>query len=157
LEPNLVVVSSCFFEIDSYRLAQQIRAHTDPTISGVALLATGIPQDAVQIRRFFRAGVDDVLPKPIETGRLLHCWRRLVTGAWRPAPITALVNEHEAVREAALSWLLDIRPPGLVVGLRSVLWQPAGRDISRAVLQRLGTPDARAVLSEDKSAVWSGL
>jgi DNA-binding response OmpR family regulator len=151
LEPNALVASGSLLSIHRYDLAQRVRANTEARIRATPILFMEAHFKATEVMAGFNSGTDDYLCKPLANERaLLKALRRVVVSCRRPQPLTALLNEDEDVHEVAAQYLLDTKPNGIEVSLGDLLWQadPQIRARARAVLNRLGTVQAAAILSE---------
>jgi DNA-binding response OmpR family regulator len=151
LEPNAVIATGSLLSINRYDLAQRIRKNTNERVRTVPILFMEAHFRATEVMAGFNSGTDDYLCKPLANERaLLKALRRVVISCRRPEPLTALLNEDEDVHEVAAQYLLDTRPIGIEIGLRDLLWhaEPQVRARARAVLNRLGTAQAAAILSE---------
>jgi CheY-like chemotaxis protein len=151
LEPNALIASGSLLSINRYDLAQHVRANTDARIRSMPILFMEAHFRATEVMAGFNSGTDDYLCKPLANERaLLKALRRVIASRRSPEPLTALLNEDEDVHEVAAQYLLDTRPAGIEIGLGDLLWHadPQVRARARAVLNRLGTAQAAAVLSE---------
>jgi DNA-binding response OmpR family regulator len=151
LAPNLLIGSGSLRTINRYELAQRVRTFEDDLVRFIPILFMEPHFRAREVLAGFNSGIDDYLCKPLANERaLLKALRRVIVSCRRPEPITALINEDEDVHQVAVQFLLDARPAGVERGLRDLLWQadPQIRERARAVLNRLGTAEAAAILSE---------
>lgn len=152
-EPNLLVVSFRLPGVDGLGLVRRVRTDPNELVRHVPILVMTARHHPHDMMMAFDCGADDYLKKPFNNVQtMLRCWRRIISGCRRPSPLTALLSEDAAIQQAALSYLLDSQPPGLVVGLGDLLWQPdhTVRAAVRWALQRLGTDEAAALLEQDR-------
>jgi CheY-like chemotaxis protein len=154
LEPDLLVVNRRLSGADGLALVHQVRACRDRAIAQMRLLVMDSYHGEDEILDAFQSGADDYLEMPCTIRTLLRCWRRVIAGVRRPAPLTALLNEEEAIRQVALTCLLNERPEGLVRGLEELLSypDPEVRAMVEWALERLGTAEALAVLKSIQAA-----
>ncbi len=158
LEPNLLVVGLRPPALDGLDLVRRLRCDRDRLVQGIPVIVMDVHYGVQSILSAFQSGADDYLEMPYEVPVLLRAWRRAVARLRRPAPLTALLNEDDLVRRAALAHLLASRPDRLEEALGELLWQPIPevRAAVRWALQRIGTGQALAILEREAQSSWGG-
>lgn len=148
LRPDLVVVNIRLAGVDGLRVIQAIRHDADDGLRCSPILVMDVQRRQQVILAAFEAGADDYLELPYDVPVLLRCWRRVTGAVRRPSPLTALQNEDVMIQQIALSFLLEMRPDGLVDGLIDLLAfpDPTIQIAVRWALRRLGSDEALAAL-----------
>lgn len=150
LVPDLLVVGIRLINLDGLSLIRHLRASPDPLVKALPVLVMNVVHRADALWQAFESGADDYLEMPYEITGLLAAWRRVCGGRRQPAPLTALFNGQESIREVAADYLIKTHPAGLETALGEMLWQPDPevRRTVRALLARLGTAEAREMLTQ---------
>lgn len=153
LEPNLIVVKKRLLGLNGLEMILQVRKDPNKLISRLPILVMDVHHHRQDVLTAFEFGADDYLMMPYDVSIMLSCWSRVTAGFRRPAPLTALLNQNEIVRWAALSYLLEHRSEGMVTGLIDLLYQP-DPSIRSAVcwaLRTIGTREALSALERSRS------
>jgi CheY-like chemotaxis protein len=155
LKPDLLVTNRRLKGIDGLDLLRHLRAEPQPELGELPVLVMDVCHGPQEVRTAFQCGADDYLAIPYDLTDMLRCWRRLLVACHRPAPLTALQNDDETIRQVALFDLLDRRPDGLVDGLGEYLWHPdfALKAVTERALRRIGTDEALAVLERHRAVL----
>lgn len=153
LEPNLIVVKKRLLGLNGLEMIYRMRKDPNKLISRLPILVMDVYHHRQDVLSAFKFGADDYLMMPYDASSLLSCWNRVIARFLRPAPLTALLNQNEIVRRAALSYLLESRPDGLVVGLSDLLYQPdpSIRSAVSWALRTIGTGEALSALERSRS------
>jgi len=150
LEPDLIVTGLKLITTEGLALIGRIRALHDRLLARRPILVMDVRHGAPIVLKAFEQGADDYVELPCELPTMLKAWRRTAGTIRRPSPLSALLNDNDAVRNAALSFLINTQPEGLEDGLGELLWQPnpAVRSTIRWALQRIDSAEANALLAK---------
>jgi CheY-like chemotaxis protein len=136
--------------LDGAEVMRRVRSDANPVVARVPILVMDVRHWHQSVLMAFRSGADDYLTMPYEVQDLLRCWQRVAGGVRRPSPLTALLNADVTIRQTAIAYLLEMRPEGIIDGLRELLQHPdpVVRGEAHWALSRLGTPEALAALRQ---------